>query len=77
MSESEGHTNQRPDCVRVEFEFEDGERQVATGEDAEKWAQWFNEGVSWAVTRGRSPPNLKFEDKPKWMDSDNNESEGT
>jgi len=59
--------NDTPNAIRVEIEFEDGEKQIATGEDAKKWVGWFNEGVSVAVAHGSSPPDVEFEEVPTWL----------
>lgn len=61
-------TQERPKAVRLTIEFEDGEVQEATGEDAEKWATWFNTGVGLAVAHGESPPDFEFDKEPEWLD---------
>lgn len=69
MSEVQQKVNELPDIVKIKIEFEDGSCSLATGEDAMRWGEWLDEGVSWAVTRGRSPPDIEYDEQPDWKRS--------
>jgi hypothetical protein len=50
-------------CVRIELEYEDGARQVATGEAAEQIRQWLNLCQAWTAENPEivyDGPQLRF-----------------
>lgn len=64
--EAYGEIHDRPSIVKIEIEFEDGSRRLATGEDAEKWGRWLDGGVGMAVAHGQSPPDVEYDEQPEW-----------
>lgn len=55
-----------PGARRILIEYEDDSTLEVTGDDAEAWVAWIDQGVALATSRGYDGPDIIYDEAPGW-----------